>query len=238
MKYRREIDGLRALAVLSVILFHAGFSWISGGFIGVDVFLVISGYLITTIILSELEKDNFSLAKFYERRARRILPALFFVLVLCLPAAYVLLLPDQLSSFFKSLASVMLFVSNFYFRSEVNYFARTSEEEPLLHTWSLAVEEQYYLVFPLLAMLLWHKGRKGFLLASAAIAIASFLYADTSSMLHPDKSFFDTRGRVWELFLGSVTAIYLLRRQTLKSPPQWLAEAGGILGLGLIVWAC
>jgi len=236
--YRPEIDGLRAIAVLSVILFHAGFTWVSGGFVGVDVFFVISGYLITTIILRQLDAGSFSIADFYERRARRILPALFLVLLSCMPAAYVLLLPDQLSGFFKSMISVILFVSNIYFRNEVNYFARTSEEEPLLHTWSLAVEEQYYLLFPLLAILLWRKGRKMFLLMTIAIGIASFLYADLNSMLRPDKAFFDTRGRVWELFLGSITAIYLLRRRTPTLPSQWFSEAGSALGVGLILWAC
>lgn len=239
MKYRREIDGLRAVAVIPVILFHAGFSWMSGGFVGVDVFFVISGYLITTIILNELDEGRFSIAGFYERRARRILPALFFVLVCCLPAAYILLLPDQLSSFFKSLVSVMVFLSNIYFRNEVNYFARSSEEEPLLHMWSLAVEEQYYLVFPLLAILLWRGGKRVFVISTMSIAVASFIYADVQSLLRPDKVFFDTRGRVWELFLGSMSAISLLRwRKTELSPSRWLSEAGAALGLGLILWAC
>jgi peptidoglycan/LPS O-acetylase OafA/YrhL len=237
MKYRREVDGLRAIAVLPVILFHAGFDWMGGGFVGVDVFFVISGYLITTIILNELDSGHFSIAGFYERRARRILPALFLVVVCFLPLAYWLLLPDQLESFSRSLMSVTVFLSNLYFRNEVNYFARASEEEPLLHTWSLAVEEQYYLVFPLLAMLLWKGGRRVFLVTAISIALASFLYADSQSLLMPDKAFFDTRGRVWELFVGSLVAIYLLRSR--KAPPgKEIAEIGSALGLGLIGWAC
>jgi len=237
MKYRREVDGLRAVAVLPVIFFHAGFDWMGGGFVGVDVFFVISGYLITTVILNELDSGHFSIAGFYERRARRILPALFLVLACCVPLAYWLLLPDQLESFSHSLMSVMVFLSNLYFRSEVNYFARASEEEPLLHTWSLAVEEQYYLVFPLLAMLLRKGGCRVFLVTTVSIAVASFLYADSQSLLRPDKAFFDTRGRVWELFVGSLLAIYLLRSR--KAPPgKEIAEVGSALGLGLIAWAC
>lgn len=237
MKYRREIDGLRTIAVLPVIFFHAGFAWMSGGFVGVDVFFVISGYLITTIILNELDAGRFSIAGFYERRARRILPALFLVIACCVPAAYLILLPDQLSGFAKSLGSVMVFLSNVYFRKEVNYFARASEEEPLLHTWSLAVEEQYYVIFPLLAMLLWKGGRRVFLITTVSIAVASFLFADMQSLLRPDKAFFDTRGRVWELFVGSLVAIYVLRWRK-NAPARAIAELGGGLGLALILWAC
>lgn len=237
MKYRREVDGLRTVAVLPVILFHAGFDWIGGGFVGVDVFFVISGYLITTIILNELDSGHFSIAGFYERRARRILPALFLVVACCVPLAYWLLLPDQLEGFSRSLMSVMVFLSNLYFRNEVNYFARASEEEPLLHTWSLAVEEQYYLVFPLLAIFLWKGGRRVFLVTTVSIAVASFVYADSQSLLRPDKAFFDTRGRVWELFVGSLVAMYMLRLRKTQ-PAKEIAEIGGALGLGLIAWAC
>ncbi len=237
MHYRREIDGLRAFAVLSVILFHAGFTWISGGFLGVDVFFVISGYLITTIILKELDEGRFSIAEFYERRARRILPALFLVLACCMPIAYLLLMPDQLVGFARSLASVMAFLSNVYFSEEVNYFARSSEEEPLLHTWSLAVEEQYYAMFPLLLMLLRERGRRGLFIVVSLIALGSLWYADRHSLLRPDKAFFDTRGRAWELFAGSLVAIYILRWRK-GDPGQGIAEIGSALGLCLIAWAC
>ena len=160
MKYRAEIDGLRALAVLPVILFHAGFDWFSGGFVGVDVFFVISGYLITTIIINELGEGKFSVVNFYERRARRILPALFFMMLVCLPFAYLWLGPGELKSFGQSLIAVSTFSSNILFWLETGYFDSAAELKPLLHTWSLAVEEQFYILFPLLLMLTWRLGTK------------------------------------------------------------------------------
>ena len=149
MKYRAEIDGLRALAVVPVILFHAGFELFSGGFVGVDVFFVISGYLITTILIEDIESQRFSLVNFYERRARRILPALFFVMLVCIPFAWMWMLPYQMKDFSQSLVAVSLFASNILFWRESGYFAAAAEEKPLLHTWSLAVEEQYYVLFPI-----------------------------------------------------------------------------------------
>ena len=128
---------------MPVILFHAGFQYFSGGFIGVDVFFVISGYLITSIILSELEKESFSVLSFYERRARRILPALFLVMLSCIPFAWFWLTPNDLRDFGESLIAVATFSSNFLFWLESGYFEATAELKPLLHTWSLAVEEQY-----------------------------------------------------------------------------------------------
>ena len=154
MNYRREIDGLRAVAVLPVILFHAGFNVFSGGYVGVDVFFVISGYLITTILINELEEERFSIARFYERRARRILPALFVVMLACLPFAYMWMLPSQLKDFAQSLVAVVFFGSNILFWRESGYFAADAEIKPLLHTWSLVVEEQYYIVFPFFYCLL------------------------------------------------------------------------------------
>ena len=153
MSYRKEIDGLRALAVLPVIFFHAGFKIFSGGFVGVDIFFVISGYLITNIIISELEQGKFSIINFYERRARRILPALFVVMLACIPLAWFVLLPKDIQSFSKSLIAVSIFASNILFRHESGYFDIASELKPLLHTWSLAVEEQFYLIFPFLLMI-------------------------------------------------------------------------------------
>ena len=149
MNYRPEIDGLRAIAVLPVVLFHAGVGLFGGGFVGVDIFFVISGYLITTIIISEMAEDRFSVINFYKRRARSILPALFFVMAVCLPFAWLLLVPNELKDFGQSIVLVSIFSSNILFWIEAGYFDAAAELKPLLHTWSLAVEEQYYLLFPI-----------------------------------------------------------------------------------------
>ena len=154
MRYRPEIDGLRAMAVFPIILFHAGFEFFNGGFVGVDVFFVISGYLITTLILAEKEQGTFSLVNFYERRAMRILPALFLVMFASLPFAWLWLLPSDMRDFSQSLVADSTFASNFLFWHETDYWGAANELKPLLHTWSLAVEEQYYILFPLFLMLM------------------------------------------------------------------------------------
>ena len=181
MKYRKEIDGLRAIAVLPVILFHAGFTTFSGGFVGVDIFFVISGYLITTIIVDEMDKGSFSLLNFYERRARRILPALFFVMLCTLPFAWFWMLPQDLKSFSQSLVAVSAFGSNVLFYLTSGYFDTASELKPLLHTWSLAVEEQFYVLFPLFLMLAWKLGKKWIITLLALVAIVSVLASQWGS---------------------------------------------------------
>ncbi len=148
MKYRKEIDGLRALAVLPVIFFHAGFSTFSGGFVGVDIFFVISGFLITTILVDDISHSRFSFISFYERRARRILPALMFVTLVSLPFSWFLMLPTMFEDFSYTISSVMVFSSNILFWFTSDYFSPSSELNPMLHTWSLAVEEQFYVFFP------------------------------------------------------------------------------------------
>ena len=199
MIYRREIDGLRALAVVPVILFHAGFQAFSGGFVGVDVFFVISGYLITSIILAELETGTFSVVNFYERRARRILPALFFVMLACLPFAWLWLLPDYLKSFSQSLVAVPVFASNILFWITSGYFEPAAELKPLLHTWSLAVEEQYYVFFPLFLMLTWRLGRRWILSILAVLLVVSLAAAEWGSHAEPVPTFFLLPTRGWEL---------------------------------------
>lgn len=154
MNYRSEIDGLRAVAVIPVILFHAGFKIFSGGFVGVDIFFVISGYLITTLLLNDLQAGNFFLVQFYERRARRILPALFFVIFACLPFAWFWLTPQDMKSFSQSVIATSLFASNILFSRTSNYFDTSTALKPLIHTWSLSVEEQYYVLFPLILLVL------------------------------------------------------------------------------------
>jgi len=206
--YRPEIDGLRALAVIPVILFHAGFKTFSGGFVGVDVFFVISGYLITSIILKDLEAGRFSLIEFYERRARRILPALFFVLFACLPFAWNLMLPADLKNFSKSLIGVSTFTSNFLFWRWSGYFDAASELKPLLHTWSLAVEEQFYLFMPLLLLVTWQSGKRWIGILLTVTALVSVALAHHFSIERPFFSFFLLPTRGWELLVGAILAYY------------------------------
>jgi peptidoglycan/LPS O-acetylase OafA/YrhL len=206
MHYRREIDGLRAVAVIPVILFHAGFSIFSGGFVGVDVFFVISGYLITTILLKELADGEFSILRFYERRARRILPALFVVMLACIPFAWAWMLPWQFDEFAQSLVAVTLFVSNVLFWSQTGYFQAEAEEKPLLHTWSLAVEEQYYLLFPPALFLLWRFGRRPAFYAILAMTLVSLLLSEWGSRGKSVATFFLAPTRAWEILAGSICA--------------------------------
>lgn len=232
MKYRPEIDGLRAIAVLPVVLFHAGFKTFSGGFVGVDIFFVISGYLITTIIVAELDQDRFSLAEFYERRARRILPALFFVTACCIPFAWIWMLPAAFESFTDSIIAVVFFVSNMLFLSETGYFSPDAETKPLLHTWSLAVEEQFYIFFPLLLMLIWRRDRNKVLGFVAAIAIVSLLSSEWAWRNKPAANFYILPTRAWELLAGSICA--LLLRRGLPDIGSWTREALAALGLAMI----
>jgi peptidoglycan/LPS O-acetylase OafA/YrhL len=236
MDYRREVDGLRAFAVLPVMLFHAGFQGFSGGFVGVDVFFVISGYLITSIIIAELDRGTFSIANFYERRARRILPALFLVMICCIPAAWIYLLPIDMKDFVQSVMAVSLFSSNILFWSESGYFDTASELKPLLHTWSLAVEEQFYVIFPLLLMLLWRSGRKRVLMALGVLLAISLAVAQWAATAQPSAAFFLLPMRGWELLVGALAAFHLSRRDR-PLLPIWVREAGGWLGLGLIGWS-
>jgi len=217
IKYRAEIDGLRALAVLPVVLFHAGFEIFKGGFVGVDVFFVISGYLITSIILSEMEVGSFSITKFYERRARRILPALFAVMLICMPFAWFWMLPEQLKSFSQALVAVSIFSSNILFWRDVNYFAESSELHPLLHTWSLAVEEQFYIFFPLLLLILWPFGKKKIFLTFIIIAFISLLVSEWGWRNSPVANFYLAPSRAWELMFGAIAAIYIEKTGPIKN---------------------
>lgn len=236
LSYRKEIDGLRALAVIPVILFHAGFESVSGGFVGVDVFFVISGYLITTIILVELKRGEFSLSNFYERRARRILPALFLVMFACLPFAWFWLLPNDLKDFSKSLVAVTVFSSNILFWRESGYFAASAELKPLLHTWSLAVEEQFYILFPLLLLFGYRYGKKPILTTLGIIFACSLLLSHLGATTKPAATFYLLPTRGWELLLGAFTALHLSDYPQ-KAAPSSLSQAGSSVGLILILYA-
>ena len=235
MKYRPEIDGLRALAVLPVIFFHAGFEWFSGGFVGVDVFFVISGYLITTIIISEMIENKFSVARFYDRRARRILPALLLVLLSCLPFSLILLTPNDLIDFSQSLIAVSSFSSNIFFWLESGYFDTAAELKPLLHTWSLAVEEQFYILFPIFLGLAWRLGISKVLAVLAMIFLISLGVAHWGAFNKPSPTFFLLPTRGWELIMGVFIAFYLKFKNHLAS--HLLNQILSLLGFGMILYS-
>ena len=217
MKYRAEIDGLRALAVVPVIFFHAGFEFFRGGFVGVDVFFVISGYLITTIIINDLENNCFSFLNFYERRARRILPALFFVMFACIPFAWIWMVPGQMKDFSQSLVAVSLFSSNLLFWKESGYFDAASEEKPLLHTWSLSVEEQYYFLFPIFLFLIWRFGKNRVFWTIFLIALISLVFSEWSWRNKNSANFFLAPSRAWEILAGSISAFIVKKRGVCKN---------------------
>lgn len=229
MKYRPEIDGLRAIAVLPVILFHAGLQGFNGGFVGVDVFFVISGFLITSILMRDIEKQRFSLLQFYERRARRILPALFFVVLCTLPFAWLWMLPHQLHNFSQGLIAVFLFISNILFGRKSDYFAPATEENPLLHTWSLAVEEQYYLLFPLFLVFAWRWGKQKLYYSLMFFALLSLGLSEWNWRNESIANFFLAPARAWELFAGSLAA-FIADKHGVRAN-NWLSS----LGLFLVI---
>lgn len=213
LSYRAEIDGLRAIAVISVILYHSqmvlfGRDWFKGGFIGVDIFFVISGYLITRIILSELQaKGSFSFLNFYERRARRILPMLFVVIFVSIPYVWQKLLPSDFVEYAESILSSLFFGSNvFFYFSTTEYGADSALLKPFLHTWSLGVEEQFYLVFPILAILAFKFFRNHFLTILVALSLCSLQFAELMEVRNSDLNFYLPFSRFWELAVGSVLA--------------------------------
>jgi peptidoglycan/LPS O-acetylase OafA/YrhL len=209
-RYRPDIDGLRALAVLPVVFWHYGVWPFRGGFVGVDVFFVISGFLITSLIHAEMKAGTFSIPYFYERRIRRIFPALFTVLLATVLLAAVLLFPSDLKRYAQSLQATVLFGSNFLFRNLAGYWDVVSDRKPLLHTWSLAVEEQFYLLFPLTLYLLTRAGRKIEIAAIAAILVLSLAANIWAIRATPVSDFFLLPYRAWELMLGSILAVLKL----------------------------
>lgn len=257
MHYRSEVDGLRAIAVIPVILFHMDFEPFAGGFVGVDVFFVISGFLITSLILSDMDKQRFNLLSFYERRARRILPALLCVMLLCIPLAWVTMVPFQLHDFSQSLITTIAFASNILFFIESGYFEPEAELKPLLHTWSLAVEEQYYIVFPVIVLFLAWLGRffnsfslspkisktkirsevtlstNFIFLACCIMALSSFAWSQWNVNVDQNAAFFLLPSRGWEILAGALAAVYLNkyspRKTVLSLQSKQLLSSLGIL---------
>ena len=227
--YRPEIDGLRAIAVLSVILYHAGIEIFKGGFVGVDIFFVISGFLITSIILKELGTGKFSISKFYERRARRILPALTTVILISIPFAIFLLPPEDLNSFAKSSISSLTFWSNFQFSLETGYFDTPGEYKPLLHTWSLSIEEQFYIIYPIFFILLIKFKEKFLIFTISIILLLSLFFSQWSGNFNLQYPFVDDNilfysqsfwsefmmpfGRIWELALGAICCFLITSKK-------------------------
>lgn len=236
MKYRSEIDGLRAVAVLPVVFYHAGFGQFSGGFVGVDVFFVISGFLITRILVDELDADLFSIGRFYERRARRILPALFVVVALCVPAAWVWLPPSEMKRFSDSLVSVAAFSSNILFWRQSGYFDTAAELKPLLHTWSLAVEEQYYIAFPAFLSLAYRIGKRVVVPTLVALFILSLSLAEVLVYQKPNAVFFLLPTRGWELLLGALCTLHSGNKSTLGTSFANVLSAVGLGVIGLAVF--
>lgn len=230
--YRQDIDGLRALAVLPVLFFHGGFEFFKGGYVGVDIFFVISGFLITSIILKESKTQTFSLLNFYERRARRILPALFFVMLVCIPFSWFWLPPSDLESFGGSLISTSTFWSNVFFWKESGYFGVISELKPLLHTWSLAVEEQYYVLFPIFMIIFWRFGIRFITLFLLGVFLFSLSLAEFGSNNYPEASFYLLPTRGWELLIGVFLAIYLEEKTQIRS--LYINQTLSILGICMI----
>src|SRR5262245_59515980 len=239
MEYRRDIDGLRAIAVLPVVLFHAKVPGFSGGFVGVDIFFVISGYLITGLILSDIAAGRFSLLSFYHRRIRRIVPALHVVYLVSAVLATLLMLPGDIRDFARTLGTSALFVSNFDFYEQAGYFDAPSELKPLLHTWSLSIEEQFYLVWPLLCAVLLTSIRRFRQLAVLAWTVGAASLVAWLAMTYygqGNTAFFLTPFRVWELMLGAALALSHGRRPMAPRTAEALA-AGGVLLIVVAVGA-
>ncbi len=234
LQYRPAIDGLRAIAVISVFIFHLNHSWLPGGFVGVDVFFVISGYLITSIILKDCEKGEFSLLRFYQRRIARIFPAFFTVAFATLLAASFIYSPQDYASAGANLVAAALSVANMKFMLQGNYFEISPDAQPFLHYWSLSVEEQFYLVFPLLFLLLFKYARKHLILILSILGLGSLIACLALTPAKPVWAFFLLPTRAWELFAGSLLAVMSLHPTSASSPSRhpWL-PALGLLLVGL-----
>ncbi len=231
--YRADIDGLRALAVLPVVFYHAGFRGFGGGYVGVDVFFVISGFLITGIITRELASGTYSLSQFYRRRILRIFPALFLVMALTTAVASIILMPDELIDYASSLAATTLFGSNLLFFNESGYFDAASEAKPLLHTWSLAIEEQFYILWPVILAMAFAIGRGWVRIVVIATCVVSLIAASYMVTQNHSAAFFLLPSRGWELALGGALALIPNRIATRK-----INDVLALAGVLAILWCC
>ena len=231
--HRDDIDGLRTLAVLPVIAFHFVIlpKLFGGGFVGVDIFFVISGYLITRTIFHDVTNKTYSIIDFYNRRIRRIFPALFAIFVFCIIVAFFSSFPSEAAKISESILSSIFFVSNYLFYSQSGYFDRNSEMNPLLHMWSLSVEEQFYVIFPIIIYLMRGFSNKARILLLCAATLASLLYSIWMVFIDSAAAFFLVQFRAWELLIGSLLAINAVPNLV----RQWQAELVGLGGIALIV---
>jgi peptidoglycan/LPS O-acetylase OafA/YrhL len=232
LKYRADIDGLRAVAVLSVLAFHIGLSRFKGGFVGVDVFFVISGYLISSIIFAEINASRFTIVGFYERRIRRIFPVLVVMLVVCSVVAVIYLLPSELVDYAKSMLAATGSASNLYFWSHSSYFSSPTSK-PLLHTWSLAVEEQFYITFPVFLLMVRRFFPHRLRTAVIGLFVVSLVTSCVVVSRNPDTAFYMPYTRAWELLLGTLLSLGIFPR--LRS--AWLRNLATLGGMGLIMWS-
>jgi len=232
ISYRSEVDGIRAIAIASVVLFHGWGSAFPGGYVGVDIFFVISGYLISSIIFREMKEGNFTYLNFYARRARRILPALLAMILVTTIAAFLLFLPDDLIEYGKLVIYTLLFGGNFRLAATPGYFHHSMQENPLLHMWSLSVEEQFYLIWPtLLALMLRFLPERRHKLAVLTLCVLSLLAAEVLVHIWPRSAFFHLPTRGWELLVGALLAMKFIPRIATKA----LAESLSAIGLVLMI---
>lgn len=236
LTYRPEIDGLRAFAVLGVLIYHADIHWggkllVSGGYLGVDVFFVISGYLITSIIYTQLSEHRFSLLHFYERRARRLLPVLMTVILISAAVGWFTLMPSGYEDFNFQVLTSLVFSSNIYFWLEDPYWATESALKPLLHTWSLSVEEQFYLFMPAVIFVLLKLSRRALVPVLILAAVVSLAYAQMQAEADPIGNFYLLPSRVWELSAGAIVAVLHREGRWLDFRPQ---VSSIMLGVGLL----
>jgi peptidoglycan/LPS O-acetylase OafA/YrhL len=227
--YRPEVDGLRAVAIIPVVLFHMGVPALAGGYVGVDVFFVISGYLISGIIVAGLETGTFTFRDFYIRRARRILPILLLVTAATLAVGTVLLWPIELADLARSALATIAFASNILFWSQAGYFGPEAHDQPLLHTWSIGVEEQFYLLFPVLILVLWRLGQRVVVFVLTLLLALSLGAAIWASWAAPSAGFYLFPFRAWELLLGVLLAVVRP-----PAPQGWLGTAFFVAGMAMI----
>lgn len=238
INYRKDVDGLRAIAVFPVIFYHANFETFKGGFVGVDIFFVISGFLITNIIFESLIKNKFSIFDFYVRRARRILPLLFVAIFICLILSFIFLSYSEVGSFSKSAISSLLFYSNFYFWKHTPYFSSDVELQPLLHTWSLSIEEQFYIFYPLFFIILFRFSKKFVfygLLIFFILSLSVCLW--TSYNTGGNLNFYLILTRGWELLVGALISVLMFEKKFFTKERILLKETLSLIGILLIFFS-